>query len=185
MGINAGESSSFLPVGYSLTLAYPVAFMNLLVRMLSLLISSVFKSKLAIEYPNNSLSLRVLPNDIDINLHMNNGRYLTICDLSRVDMFIRTGLAKTMIKERWMPVISEHTMTYKKPLGLFEKYQVEMEIVGWDEKFFNMTHAFIVEGRVVAQGTSKGCVVSKQGVKSPAEVMKKVNERLNKVAASS
>jgi acyl-CoA thioesterase FadM len=67
--------------------------------MISLLINSFFKPKLPVEKPKNSLRLRVLPNDIDINLHMNNGRYLTICDLTRVDMFIRTGLAKTMLQE--------------------------------------------------------------------------------------
>ena len=157
--------------------------MNLIFRMLYLLIASVFKPRLSIEYPRNSLSMRVLPNDLDINRHMNNGRYLTICDLSRVDMFIRTGLAKTMMKKGWMPVISEHTMTYKKPLGLFQRYEVKMEIVDWDEKFFHMTHTFMVGGRTVAAGTSKGCVVSKKGVIPPNEVMETVKARLEKVAS--
>ncbi len=83
----------------------------------------------------NSLSLRVLPKDLDINLHMNNGRYLTLCDLTRVDMFMRSGLAKTMIKEKWRPIIAEHTMTYKKPLKLFQKYDLvlnnhQLKLVG-------------------------------------------------------
>lgn len=88
--------------------------MNLIFRMMMLLIASFFKPGLPVKKPINSLQLRVLPNDIDINLHMNNGRYLTICDLTRIDMFLRTGLAKTMIKEKWIPVISEHTMKYKR-----------------------------------------------------------------------
>jgi len=152
--------------------------MNLILRMLYLLAASFFKQRLPIEKPTNSLTLHVLPNDIDINLHMNNGRYLTICDLSRVDMFIRSGLAKTMLKEKWMPVIAEHTMKYKRPLNLFRKYEVKMEIVSWDEKMFQMVHTFIVGGRVVAEGTSLGCIVSKNGVIEPVEVMKKVTERL-------
>jgi len=116
-----------------------------------------------------------LPNDIDINFHMNNGRYLTICDLTRVDMFIRTGLAKTMLKEKWIPVISEHTMKYKKGLPLFQKYTVKMEITGWDEKAFKMIHTFIVGDRVVAEGTSQGVIVSKSsGVIPPVDVMDKV-----------
>ena len=99
--------------------------MNLILRMIYVFVSSYFKEKLSIDKPINSLSLMVLPNDIDINLHMNNGRYLTICDLTRIDMFIRTGLAKTMMYEKWMPVISEHTMIYKKPLKLFKRYDVK------------------------------------------------------------
>ncbi len=154
--------------------------MNLILRMIALLVGSFFKSDLPVERPKNALSLRVLPNDIDINLHMNNGRYLTICDLTRVDMFIRTGLAKTMIVEKWMPVISEHTMKYKKALTLFQKYEIKMEITGWDERSFQMVHTFIVGDRVVAEGTSLGVIVSKSGVVPPVDVMERVVERLGR-----
>jgi len=152
--------------------------MNLIFRMISLLIKSYFKERLPIEKPENFLNLTVLPNDIDINFHMNNGRYLTICDLTRVDMFLRTGLAKTMLKEKWIPVISEHTMKYKKALKVFQKYKIEMEVTGWDEKSFQMLHTFKVKDRIVAEGTSLGVIVSKQGVVPPVEVMSKVTSRL-------
>jgi len=156
--------------------------MNLIFRMILLLISSFFKPRLVIECPKNSLQYRVLPNDIDINLHMNNGRYLTICDLTRVDMFIRTGLAKTMLLEKWMPVISEHTMKYKKGLTLFQQYQIHMEVTGWDEKSFKMNHTFIVDDRVVAEGTSLGVIVSKQGVIPPDKVIQTLRARLNNIS---
>ena len=151
--------------------------MNLLFRMLALLLVSFFKPRLTVVKPQNALVLRVLPNDIDINMHMNNGRYLTICDLTRVDMFIRTGLARTMLREKWMPVIAEHTMTYKKPLKLLQKYEVRLEITGWDERAFDMLHTFLVGNRIVAQGTSRGVIVGKNGVVAPADVMDRVNER--------
>lgn len=148
--------------------------MNLIVRMMMLLGASFFKPRLPVEKPKNSLFMRVLPNDIDINLHMNNGRYLTICDLTRVDMFIRTGLARTMFREKWMPVIAEHTMKYKKGLKMFQKYEVKMEVIGWDDKAFQMLHTFVIGDRVVAEGTSRGVIVSRTGVVPPLEVMKKV-----------
>jgi len=153
--------------------------MNLILRMIVLLMTSFFKSRLPIEKPKTKLSLRVLPNDIDINLHMNNGRYLTICDLTRVDMFIRTGLAKTMLKQKWIPVISEHTMKYKKGLTLFQKYDIHLEVVGWDEKAFKMEHVFRVKNRIVAEGTSLGVIVSKNGVIPPEQVMQQVRQYIN------
>lgn len=155
--------------------------MNLIFRMIALLIASFFKQRLPVKEPENSLILRVLPNDIDINLHMNNGRYLTICDLTRVDMFIRSGLARTMVNEKWMPVISEHTMKYKKALKLFQKYEIKMEVTGWDDRSFHMLHTFLVKNRVIAEGTSRGVVVGKMGVVPPVDVMKKVIERLNRL----
>ncbi|WP_053980978.1 thioesterase family protein [Marinagarivorans algicola] len=158
--------------------------MYLIFRMLYVLLVSRGKPRLPIEQPSSTLTFRVLPNDIDINMHMNNGRYLTICDLSRLDIFIRSGLAKTMIQNKWMPVISEHTMRYKRSLGLFQKYHISTKIIDWNEKTFHMEHTFtsVLSGRVVAEGISKGCVVHKGVVIPPLEVMNVVTQRLkNKV----
>ena len=134
--------------------------MNLIFRMLWVIIRSIFMQRLEGHY-TSSLVLRVLPNDIDINLHMNNGRYLTICDLNRVDIFARSGLLKAMFKRGWMPVLADHTMTYKKPLGLFARYDVKLEVTHWDEKFVYMKHTFTKDERVMAEGTSKGCVYAR------------------------
>jgi len=154
--------------------------MSLIFRMFWLLLSSRFKPRLPHIKPVNELNMMVLPNDLDINLHMNNGRYLTICDLSRVDMFIRTGLGKTMLKQHWMPIITEHTMKYKKALKLFQKYTVTMTVTGWDERSFDMVHTFHVGDRVVAEGTSKGVIYSKKdGIISPEQVMETVERYLN------
>lgn len=155
--------------------------MNLIFRMLWVIVRSFFLPRLEMESVVSSLKLRVLPNDIDINFHMNNGRYLTICDLNRVDVFARSGLLKAMFKRNWIPVIAEHTMTYKKPLNIFERYEVKLEVMKWDEKFFYMTHTFIVGERVVAEGTSKGCVYARgKGVVSPADAIAAVEQDRSK-----
>jgi acyl-CoA thioesterase FadM len=145
--------------------------MNLLFRLLYVYIYSLFRERLSIEHSKSMLRLMVLPTDLDINIHMNNGRYLTICDLNRVDLFIRTGLVKTMRKRKWMPVIAEHTMSYKKSLHPFERYTAELEVTHWDDKYFYMTHTFSTAERVVATGTSKGAIRSRSEVIKPADVI--------------
>uniref|UniRef100_UPI002FE1CF25 acyl-CoA thioesterase n=1 Tax=Noviherbaspirillum sp. TaxID=1926288 RepID=UPI002FE1CF25 len=114
--------------------------MNLVFRLLYVLLLSLFREKLPLAAVVSRLGLRTMPNDLDVNLHMNNGRYLTICDLNRVDLFIRTGLLKVMLRKKWMPMVAEHTMTYKKPLKLFERFDVSLAVTHWDEKFFYMHH---------------------------------------------
>ena len=47
------------------------------------------------------LPLRVLPNDLDTNLHLNNGRYLTLMDLGRVDLMLRMGVMGELRRRRW------------------------------------------------------------------------------------
>ena len=137
----------------------------------------MFREPLSVDNSVSKLNLRVLPNDLDINFHMNNGRYLTICDLNHVDLFIRTGLMKAIFKRKWMPVIAEHTMSYKKPLGIFDSFNVELAVNHWDEKYFYMTHSFIKDGRVVAEGTSKGlCYARGTGVVSPADAIAAVEQ---------
>lgn len=151
--------------------------MNLIFRMLWVIIMSKFRGRLEVGNFVSVLDLHVLPNDIDINFHMNNGRYLTICDLNRIDVFARSGLLKAMFKRNWIPVIAEHTMTYKKPLNIFERYEVKLEVLRRDEKFFYMTHTFTVGDRVVAEGTSKGCVYARgKGVVSPADAIAAVEQ---------
>ncbi|OIR19217.1 hypothetical protein GALL_00960 [mine drainage metagenome] len=144
--------------------------MNLIFRMLYVLIRSLFCERMRGGNFASEFALSVLPNDIDINLHMNNGRYLTICDLNRVDIFARSGLLKAMFKRNWIPVIAEHTMNYKKPLGLFARYRVRTEVTHWDEKYFYMKHVFSKGERIMAEGTSKGCVYARGvGVVKPVD----------------
>lgn len=150
--------------------------MNLIFRLIYVYVYSLFRERLSMENSKSLLPMLVLPNDLDINLHMNNGRYLTICDLNRVDLFIRTGLLKSMRKRKWFPVIAEHTMTYKKSLHLFEHFTAELEVTHWDDKYFYMTHTFSNAERVIASGTSKGAIRSRTAVIKPEEVLAAVEQ---------
>jgi len=145
--------------------------MNLIFRLLYVLTSSVFRPRLSVGKTTSELCLLTLPNDLDLNMHVNNGRYLTLCDLNRVDLFIRTGLARVMLEHGWMPIIAEHTMNYRKPLGVFKRFKATMHLTHWDEKYFFMTHCFTINDNIIAEGTSKGVVRGKEGVISPEDVI--------------
>lgn len=149
--------------------------MNLIFRMFYVYLLSLIRHKLPVGIAISKLNLMVLPNDLDVNLHMNNGRYLTICDLNRVDFFLRTGLLATMMQKKWMPMVAEHTMIYKKPLALFQRFTVTLTLTSWDEKAFYMTHEFKVKDRIVAIGTSKGVFRGRNGVVPPEEIIRAVS----------
>ena len=149
--------------------------MSLIFRLTYVFIISLFREKLPVGKSQSLLKLMTLTNDLDLNMHMNNGRFLTICDLNRMDMFFRTGLAKVMFQKRWVPIVAEHTMVYQRPLKLFEKFTVTASLTHWDDKYFYMTHEFSKNNRQVAIGTSKGLVRSKKGTISPEAVIEAVN----------
>jgi len=145
--------------------------MSLLFRMLYVWFLSFVRELLPVGPSTSNLNLMVLPNDLDINRHMNNGRYLTICDLNRLDLFIRTGLAKEMIKNGWMPIITEHSMSYKRPLKLWHRYTATMILTHWDDRAFYMEHRFESGDTVFAEGKSTGVIRGKSGIIPPEQVM--------------
>ena len=148
--------------------------MNLIFRMLWIWLISLRRERLPVGVAESRLRMITLPNDLDFNLHMTNGRFLTIADLSRIDLFLRTGLAKVMVKEKWAPIITEHTMSYKRSLNLFQKFDLVMQLTHWDERCFYMSHQFIVGDRIVAEGSSMGVIRSRDGVVPPETVLVRV-----------
>lgn len=149
--------------------------MNLYLRMLFVVCKAFAREKIPTNKLTNSIFIRTMPNDLDLNLHVNNGRFLTLCDLSRIDLFVRTGLAKLMVKHKWSPIIAEHTMSYFRPLGLFAKVELVMSITHWDHKFFYCSHRFYVKEKLIAEGTSKALVVNAKGSLEPKFIIDAVD----------
>ena len=64
--------------------------MNLILRLIFIIVRARYRPRLQ-PFDISVVHMRVLPNDLDLQLHMNNGRFLSIMDLGRVDLMIRTG----------------------------------------------------------------------------------------------
>jgi acyl-CoA thioesterase FadM len=135
--------------------------MNLFLRLFWVLITSYFKPRLTHVLTPSRLTLRVLPNDLDTNLHMNNGRYFTIMDLGRFDMILRTGLRALMIRKKSVPVIAATTVRFRQDLDFWQKYHLDTRLVCWDAKWVYIEQRFIYAGgpkrdRVAAIALLKG-----------------------------
>jgi acyl-CoA thioesterase FadM len=155
--------------------------MNLYLRLFYMLIASFFKPKIGNPLDETTLGFCVLPNDLDLNGHMNNGRYPTIMDLGRMDFVLRLGLAGYVIKNGYIPVLSSLTMRYRLPLLPFQKYRLLTRIVCWDDKWVFMEHRFVItggkkDGAVAAIGLVKGSFFSKKtrGTIPTGEIMRAV-----------
>jgi acyl-CoA thioesterase FadM len=97
------------------------------------------------------IRLTTLPTDLDILKHMNNGRYLSLFDLGRWDLLIRTGLFDIMKERGWYAVVSSETVTFRKSLQLWQRFDIESRMVGHDEKAVFMEHRAVVDGEVYAR----------------------------------
>lgn len=117
------------------------------------------------------IRFRVWLNDLDTNLHMNNGRYLTIMDLGRLDFIIRSGLGGIMLKRRWRPMVGSAVIRFRRGLSPFERYDLTTRVVWWDDKWFWIEQRFEREGAVVALGAIKGLFRDPTGNVPTADVL--------------
>jgi acyl-CoA thioesterase FadM len=109
-------------------------------------------------------SLRVLPNDLDINGHMNNGRYLTVVDLMLMEYFVRSGFARVMLREGWRPMSGGSFISYRRGLKPFQTYDLRFRLDACDGEWNYMRFEFTSRGKVCAAGYMKGAAVSGRGL---------------------
>jgi len=131
---------------------------NLFYRLVRVLLGILWSTRRLGVHDPSVLEFRVWPNDLDLNRHMNNGRYLTVMDLGRIDLIGRMGLIATVREQRWFPVLGSAVIRYHRPLAFPERYTLVTRIVGWDEKWFYLSQMFTRGGTPVASAFAKGLV---------------------------
>ncbi len=128
--------------------------MNLYLRLLLLWLATLGRPAEP-RYMVSRLALRVWPNDLDLFAHVNNGRYLTLMDLGRLHIAMRSGLLKAMRKHRWHAAAEAIEIRFRRPLKLWQRYELVTEIVDWDEHWLLFEQRFESAGKVHARGLVK------------------------------
>lgn len=106
---------------------------------------------------------RVLPTDLDILRHMNNGVYLSIFDIGRFDLLARNGVWRIFRRNGWYPVVGSETITFRKSLTLWQRFTVESRILGFDEKAVYVEQRAVVNGEIYAQAYIRGRFLKRTG----------------------
>lgn len=146
--------------------------MNLLFRLIRIVIAALLRPRLDM-LDTSHLSLRVWPNDLDFNLHMNNGRYFTVMDLGRIDLMIRTGVARWMWRRKWTPVVASETMRFPRALKPFQRYRLKTRVLCWDERWVFLEQRFeTLAGELAALGLVKAVLTAERRTMRPKEALK-------------
>lgn len=144
--------------------------MNLYLRLIRVVVAALFGRRLTL-LDDSVVRLRVWPNDLDFNLHMNNGRYLTVMDLGRTDLMLRVGLFGLLWRRRWAPVLGGATIRYRRSLAAFAGYRLRSRLLGWDEKWLYLDQSFEdATGAVAAHAVVKAVFRRRGGTVPTAEI---------------
>ena len=144
--------------------------MNLILRLLWISIVALFKPRIGL-FDVSEVPCRVLPTDLDINLHMNNARYLSLMDLGRVDLLIGIGMLKPVRQKRWSPVVGNIEIKYRRPLHLLQRFVLKTRLLCYDEKWFYMEQRFESARGVHAIATVQGLFVGGNGSVPTSKVL--------------
>lgn len=145
--------------------------MNLYLRLIKVLLLLPFVKRRGV-LDASRISFRVWPNDLDINFHMNNGRYLTLMDLGRVHLLAQIGLLGAVVRLGWQPMLVAAEITYVRAIAPFQRFTLVTRLLTWDDKYFYIEQRFERRGTVCAVAIVKGLLVAKGRKVSTADLLK-------------
>lgn len=136
--------------------------MSLFLRLLRLLLTFRFHESCGALGPARK-RFRVWPPDLDVLWHVNNGVYLTMLDVARADLLLRSGLFGKLWSRGWYPVVAAETIRFRRSLQLFQSFEVETQVIGWDAKALLLQHGFSRAGQVVAEAVVRVRFLKRRG----------------------
>jgi acyl-CoA thioesterase FadM len=83
---------------------------------------------------------------MDHFIEMNNGRHLTLYDLGRFDLAVKTGLWDTLKKEKWGLVVAGSSVRFRKRIFAFQKISMKTQLIGMDHRWFYIQQSMEVNG---------------------------------------
>ena len=117
-------------------------------------------------------TFRVWPSDLDVFMHMNNGVFLTLLDLGRYDLSLRSGIWQKWKKLGWYPVVVAENITFRKSLQLWQKFDLETKLIGWTDEAFYFEQRFVVGEEIYARAIVRIRFLKKsRGILTPTEVL--------------
>jgi acyl-CoA thioesterase FadM len=136
--------------------------MNLFLRLLLLFLTARFRPRADLLGPTRKRFV-VWPPDLDVLFHVNNGVYLSMLDVARVDLLLRSGMAKRLSKAGFYPVVAAETIRFRRSLQLFQVFEVETTVIGWDDKAILIRHHFLRAGKLVADAVVRARFLKRKG----------------------
>jgi len=117
-----------------------------------------------------TLRMIVWPSDIDFYPEMNNGRHLTLMDLGRMDIAVRTGLFRLVRARGWGFVAAGASVRFRHPLRPFSSYELRTRPLGHDGRWLYFLQETVQRERTCSSVLLRGGVRDSDGL-VPAETV--------------
>lgn len=135
------------------------------------------KNSAALSFTDESvIQFRCRAWDLDMFMEMNNGRILTLYDLGRFDLALRTGLSDLLKSEQLGLVVAGSSVRYRKRVRFWDKVVMRTQVADMDDRWIYIKQSMWVDGDpcsavLLRIGITKkgkvvnpGCVQSEMGL---------------------
>ena len=112
------------------------------------------------------------PWDLDLWLELNNGRTLTIYDLGRIPLAVRTGLVRVLKEQRWGLTVAGSVVRYRRRVRVFDRVETHSRLLGWDQRFVYIDQSmWKTNGDCASQAVFRTAMTDKNGIVAPDRVL--------------
>jgi acyl-CoA thioesterase FadM len=115
---------------------------------------------------------RCWPWDLDIWFELNNGRALTLYDLGRIPLAMRTGLVGALRRNRWGLTMAGASVRYRRRIRAFQRIEMRSRAVTWDARFIYLEQSmWTTAGDCAGHVLYRSAVTGREGIVPPATVL--------------
>jgi acyl-CoA thioesterase FadM len=114
---------------------------------------------------------RVWPGDIDVFGELNNGRQLTLMDMGRFDLAVRSGFLRTVHRQGWGLAVGGASVRFRHRINLFTPIRLRSRVVGHDERWFYFHQKIERDERLCSAALVRTAVIEKGRLVPVARVL--------------
>lgn len=114
--------------------------------------------------------MRAWPWDIDPFGDLNNGRIVTLTDVGRIGLALRSGLIDAMRRRRWGLAMAGSAPQYRKRVTMWARLEFRSRLVARDERFFFIEQSMWADGAPSFNMMCRTVVTAKGGAVATDEV---------------
>jgi hypothetical protein len=112
------------------------------------------------------------PHDLDFWLELNNGRAMSLYDIGRMALGVRSGLIPAIRRERWAMTMAGSITRFRRRIHGFERFEMRNRAVCWDDKFIYLEQSMWKRnGECASHTVFRAAVTDKNGIVSPDRVL--------------
>lgn len=127
-------------------------------------------------------AFRVKPWDLDLNIHLNNAKYLKYLDKGRIEHIIQCRGIRTLYQHGYKLIVANTEISYVRSLMPLQQFTVSSRVTGWDQKYVYYEQRFLSDNKIYAIAVVRLALLKDNQTTSPIATFRQLVDGLDSPA---